>query len=150
MIQHILEDIKQHWKRAPAQILASPYICKRGCPGLGINSTDVKQSVDLFLIQASWPFHLHAHMPHAPCTVNTRTSFQSPYIWFMKATVWTSHLCFVPAVRLSLWVHRVWRSTVPMESCHSQQGRNLHRPAGPGQRNSVLWVSCTYMSLYNI
>lgn len=60
-----------------------------------------------------------------------------------------SHLHFVPAVRLSLWVHRVWRTRLTMEGGGSQQSWHLHRPPRSSPRHSVQWVSLSHISSYS-
>lgn len=60
----------------------------------------------------------------------------------------TQHLCSAPAVRLSLWVHRVWRARVTMESGGSQQSWHMHRPPRSSQGHSVQWVPSSHISFY--
>lgn len=64
-------------------------------------------------------------------------------------TVWNSHLYFVPAVRLSLWVHRVWRTGLTMESGSSKQSWDMHRPPRSSPGHSVQWVFFSYISFYS-
>lgn len=64
-------------------------------------------------------------------------------------TVWNSHLYFVPAVRLSLWVHRVWRTGRTMESGSSKQSWDMHRPPRSSPGHSVQWVFFSFISFYS-
>lgn len=137
--------LKQQLRRLPGQILAATFIWKRGWPGLWEKFQSYKTT--------SWPHFdnssssfTHARWPKSLCVNKNVLDVLLTVCLYLA--VRNLHLCFVPAVRLSLWVHRVWCTRVTMESGGPQQGRNMHRPPRSSQRHSVQWVSSSYISLY--
>lgn len=132
--QNILDGagLRQQLKWRLGQILAASFIWKRGLSGFGKTCWRYRTTWEPLITNSSAPLCFLEMYLMCFCLMHTVCLYLA---------IQNSHLHFVPAVRLSLWVHRVWRTRLTMEGGGSQQSRHMHRPPRSSPRHSVQWVS---------